>query len=41
MNLNGLAYLACTMLCKYFLIIHVYKHLVNIICHKQYLKDYI
>jgi hypothetical protein len=42
MNLNELVYLTCTLLCKYFLIIMViYKHVVNIICVKQYLKDYI
>jgi len=48
MNLNGLTYLTCTLLCKYFLIImviyiyiYIYKHVVNIICDKQYLKDYI
>jgi hypothetical protein len=46
MNLNELAYLTCTLLCKFFLIImviyiYIYKHVVNIICDKQYLKDYI
>jgi hypothetical protein len=46
MNLNGPAYLTCTLLCKYYLIImviyiYIYKHVVNIICDKLYLKDYI
>jgi hypothetical protein len=44
MNLNGSAYLTCTLLCKYYLIImviYIYKHVVNIICDKLYLKDYI
>jgi len=44
MNLNGITYLTCTLLCKYFLIImviYIHKHVVNIICDKQYLKVYI
>ena len=41
MNLNGLVYSTCTLLCNYFLIImviyiyiyiYIYKHVVNIVC---------